>query len=295
MKILDVLAETVRKEIKEEGIKYGQFQEIRLREGKQICVKCNGKYTFYNHIISREEIKETLNYIANYSLYAYENELSQGFLTMEGGHRVGVSGKVIIENGKVKNFQYITGLNIRVSHEVKGCANVLFPYILDNQKVVHTMIISPPGCGKTTLLRDLVRQLSDGNKYLKGVPVSVVDERSEIAGCFLGVPQNDLGRQADVLDNCPKAEGMIMAIRSLSPKILAVDEIGTPEDVECISYVIHSGVSMLATVHGYSLEELKEKPLLKQLIHQKVFKRYILLGNRPGTIVGIYNEEGEMV
>ena len=235
-----------------------------------------------------------MEYISNYSLYAYENELRQGFLTIEGGHRVGVSGKIVSEKGKVKNFQYISSINIRVCHEIKGCADLLFPAILEENQVVHTMIISPPGRGKTTLLRDIIRQVSDGNNYVKGTNVGVVDERSEIGGCYLGVPQNHIGKRTDILDNCPKAEGMMMLIRSMNPQILAVDEIGSSQDVEAVSYAMHSGVTMLATVHGHSLDEIRQKPGIKRLLEAHTFKRFIVISKegKAGGVSGIFDEKG---
>ena len=186
--------------------------------------------------------------------------LKQGFITVEGGHRVGVAGKVIIENEKVKNIQYISSLNVRISHEVLGCADALIPYITENKQICHTLIISPPCCGKTTLIRDLIRQISDGNEYIKGCSVGVVDERSEIAGCFLGEPQNDVGMRTDVLDNCPKDAGMEMLLRSMAPQILAVDEIATERDVQTLQKAMHCGTKVLATVHGTSFSELEKKP-----------------------------------
>lgn len=237
--VTGVLARSVRiiiENILREG---GALQEIRMRIGQPLTVMIDGEEQILPlkeraHIVTKEEIKETIEYMSRYSLYAYENELRQGFLTLEGGHRVGVAGKVIVDRGKVKNIQYISSLNIRIAHEVIGCADELIPYITKNKKVCHTLIISPPRCGKTTLLRDLIRQISDGNEYVKGCSVGVVDERSEIGGCYMGIVQNNLGMRTDVLDCCPKAEGMIMLIRSMSPQVVAVDEIGTAEDIHKI-------------------------------------------------------------
>ena len=183
--VTGVLARSVRiiiENILREG---GALQEIRMRIGQPLTVMIDGEEQILPlkeraHIVTKEEIKETIEYMSRYSLYAYENELRQGFLTLEGGHRVGVAGKVIVDRGKVKNIQYISSLNIRIAHEVIGCADELIPYITKNKKVCHTLIISPPRCGKTTLLRDLIRQISDGNEYVKGCSVGVVDERSEI-------------------------------------------------------------------------------------------------------------------
>jgi stage III sporulation protein AA len=161
----------------------------------------------------------------------------------------------------------------------------------------HTLIISPPRCGKTTLLRDMIRQISDGNDYVKGCSVGVVDERSELAGSYQGIPQNQMGIRTDVLDGCPKAEGMLMLIRSMSPQVIAVDEIGAPDEVQAIKYAMHCGCKMIATVHGESLEEIRRKPLLEQMISEQCFERYVVLSNRRrvGKIANIYDKDGVMI
>ena len=203
----------------------------------------------------------------------------------------------MIENGRVKNLKQISSLNVRVSHEIVGCADKLFPYITRNKQMYHTLLISPPRCGKTTILRDLIRQISDGNEWVKGCTVGVVDERSELAGCYQGIPQNHMGMRTDVLDGCPKADGMLMLIRSMSPQVVAVDEIGAPEDIQAIKYAMHCGCKMIATVHGESIEEIQRKPLLEQLMREQCFERYVLLCNRKhvGEIAGIYDKYGDEI
>lgn len=301
--IIRVLSESVQKIIEQERMDFSELQEIRLRIGQPVTVLYQNEElilpTMYSEKkrLGKQEMKETIEHISNYSLYAYEHELKQGFITIEGGHRVGMAGQVIMEGGKIKNMKYISSINIRVSHEVLDCANKIFPYITYNKQMYHTLIISPPRCGKTTLLRDVIRQISDGNRWIKGCTVGVVDERSELGGCYLGVIQNNLGMRTDILDRCPKADGMIMLIRSMAPQVVAVDEIGAKEDVHAIEYAMHCGCKMLATAHGDSMEEICKKPIFEKLIREKRFERYVILSNRYrlGGIEAVYDENRDLI
>ena len=301
--IIRVLSESVQKIIEQERMDFSELQEIRLRIGQPVTVLYQNEElilpTMYSEKkrLGKQEMKETIEHISNYSLYAYEHELKQGFITIAGGHRVGMAGQVIMEGGKIKNMKYISSINIRVSHEVLDCANKIFPYITYNKQMYHTLIISPPRCGKTTLLRDVIRQISDGNRWIKGCTVGVVDERSELGGCYLGVIQNNLGMRTDILDRCPKADGMIMLIRSMAPQVVAVDEIGAKEDVHAIEYAMHCGCKMLATAHGDSMEEICKKPIFEKLIREKRFERYVILSNRYrlGGIEAVYDENGDLI
>lgn len=295
--IINILSNDVKNVLEQEKLHFDYLQEIRLRAGYPVILLYAGKEKILTAKVTERSIRETLDYVSNYSLYAYENELKQGFITIEGGHRVGMAGQVLVENGRVKNLKYISSLNIRVSHEIFGCADKLFPYITHHKQIHHTLIISPPRCGKTTLLRDMIRQISDGNHWVKGCSVGVVDERSELAGCYQGMPQNHMGMRTDVLDGCPKAEGMLMLIRSMSPRVIAVDEIGALEEVQAIKYAMHCGCKMIATVHGESLDEIQKKPLLEQVIREQCFERYIVLCNRErvGEIANIYDKNGDMI
>lgn len=296
VQIMQVLARKTAERISLENIDFAQLQEIRMRVGQPVILLYKGQEKILP-VIGREEVRETLEYISNYSLYAYEYEMRQGFITIEGGHRVGVAGKIVMEAGRIKNLKYISSVNIRVAHEIKGCADKVFPYITADSQMLHTLIISPPRCGKTTILRDMIRQVSDGNRFVTGVSIGIVDERSEIGACYMGIPQNNLGMRTDILDCCPKAEGMMMLIRSMAPQVVAVDEIGAGEDVQAIEYAMHCGCKMLATAHGMSMEEIQKKPLFSKLINEKKFDRYIVLcnENHTGEIAGIYDEQGRLL
>lgn len=293
--IFRILPERLKSVIGKKNLDFDQVTEICIRVGRPVCVYVGGREVRLDYFPGKEELKEIVNFMSRYSPYAFEEEMRKGFLTIEGGHRVGMAGKVITERDRVKNLRYVSSVHIRAAHEVKGCADRVFPYITNQKELYHTMIISPPGCGKTTLLRDIIRQVSDGNAYVKGCTVGIVDERSEIAGCYLGAAQNDIGLRSDVLDACPKAEGMLMLIRSMTPKVVAADEIGTQEDVEAIEYAMHCGCRMLVTAHGNSVQELRKKPVLGRVIQEERFDRYIVLkqGDRPGMIEGIYNRRGQ--
>ncbi|QUH31043.1 stage III sporulation protein AA [Vallitalea guaymasensis] len=284
------------------------LQEIRLRVNKPLIIRIDNKEYFLNqdklvtsskraYIITEKDLKDTMEFISNYSLYAFEDELRNGYITVDGGHRVGLAGKVVVENNRVKTIKNITCINIRISHEIKGCANKVMPYIFQENRIYHTLIISPPRCGKTTLLRDIVRQLSDGVSDKTGITIGVVDERSEIGGCYRGIPQNDVGIRTDILDGCPKTEGMLMLIRSMSPEVIAVDEIGSSEDIEAIDFVINAGCKMICTVHGSSLVEVKNKPILEKLIDKNIIERFIVLESKNGVgdVKKIYDKQGKMI
>lgn len=248
------------------------------------------------YLVTREDLKETMEHVSGYSLYAYEDEIRQGFLSVQGGHRVGVTGKVILDGNQIRGMKYISCINVRLAHQVLGCADPVMPYIQKNAWVAHTLIVSPPRCGKTTLLRDIIRQLSNGREGIPGLTVGVVDERSELAGCYQGIPQNDLGPRTDILDGCPKVEGMQMLIRSMSPSVVAVDELGKEDDYKAVESVIHCGCKLIATAHGDSMEDVLEQPLFRKLWKDRVFQRYILLGTgeHAGMIQGIYDRNGNL-
>lgn len=294
--VLRVLPSRWQLENELRNLDWEQVQEVRLRVGQPIRLIYKGEELLVGRNLeptTKADIGEMMEYVSRYSLYAYEDELRQGYITIEGGHRVGVVGKAVIEGHSVKNLKYISAINLRVSHQIKGCGSQWLPYLYEKDRLCNTLIISPPRGGKTTLLRDLVRLISKSGSDHYISAVGVVDERSEIAGCFEGVPQHDLGPRTDVLDACPKAEGMLMLIRSMSPQVIAVDEIGGIADVEAMEYALHCGCTMIATIHGHSLDEIKNKEVLQSLICSSGFNRFLVLGSGDsmGRVQGIYDGE----
>lgn len=274
------------------------IEEIRVRIQRPLEVLEKGKAHFLPYRVTAEDGIHLLNKLSQYSIYAIEEELKRGFITIQGGHRVGLAGKVITDGGNVKAIRHVTSFNIRIAKQKIGVASPLLPYLYDG-RWCNTMIIGSPQTGKTTLLRDLARMMSKGvtERNIPSKKVSIVDERSEIAGCVKGIPQFDLGDRVDVLDACPKAEGMMMMIRSMSPDVIIVDEIGRAEDSEAVLEAVHAGVCICTTVHGREWNDVSQRPTLRSIIEQNVFERFVELTNEhgPGTIRRILNQTGTVL
>lgn len=267
------------------------IEEIRIRNSKPIILKLNNSEKIINYIVQTEDVLKILQSICENSIYSYQNQICEGFITIKGGHRIGITGSAVIENNKVKNINYISNLNFRIARQIIGCSNNIIKEIINQEEntIYNTLIVSPPGAGKTTLLRDIIRNLSNGTEELTGKNIGVVDERGEIAAMYKGIPQNDLGIRTDIIENIKKSVGMKMLIRSMAPEIIVADEIGSKEDVQEINYAVCSGIKGIFTAHGNSLEDLKLNPAIAELIDKNIFESLLFLDkNNKGKVNKMY-------
>lgn len=258
-----------------------EVEEIRMRCGQHVRLQGAGCEKIVSHIVTPEDLVKTLNSLIKYSYYAYEEDLAKGFITIEGGHRVGVCGKAVVKQGQTSLIKEVSSLNIRFCKEIRGCGDGLAERLTDEiGRPVNTLIVSPPGCGKTTLLRDFARILS-----YKGIKVAVCDERSEIAGMYGSSPSFDIGPRTDVLDGAPKAQGIDMLIRSMSPQVIITDEIGKKEDIGAIEQCISSGVALISSIHGSCADDVRVS-VAGSLADAGFFKNIIYLSRDkgPGTV-----------
>ena len=247
------------------------LEEIRIRVSKPIILKVANKEIIVEYIVTTQDILEIVEKITENSMYSYQQQICSGYITLKGGHRVGISGNVVMEENKVINVNYIYSLNFRIARQIIGVAEKVVNEVMKNDEISNTLIISKPGAGKTTILRDLIRIVS------KTKTVGVVDERGEIAAMYKNEPQNDLGIKVDILSNISKNLGIKMLVRSMAPDVIVADEIGTKEDIEAIKYAVTSGVKGIFTAHANNIEDIKKSPILKELLNLNLIEKIIIL------------------
>lgn len=301
--LLQIFPKELKKRITE-TVDFKNVTEIRLRAGLPISiVTTKEKYFLYKTasvtkakeewVLSGKELQLIFEKISQYSVFAYKEEIGEGFITLKGGHRAGLCGKYYYNGEGKPQIKNISSINLRIARQVSDCARDIFPKLFEKGEFCHTLLVSPPGNGKTTYLRDLIRLLSDGTKEFSGKNVAVVDERSEIGNRTRERLGFYLGRQTDLLDHCPKAEGMLMLLRTMTPEILAADEIGGEKDIQALAYVRNCGCSLLMTVHGSSLGDIFHRPILGEYLNKYPFERYVFLKKEENgeRKVKVYNKE----
>lgn len=259
-----------------------EAEEFRLRAGRPLAVLLPAGEQPLDQAVEPEDLETLCDLATEFSRYAAAETVREGYLPVRGGFRVGLCGTAVMKNGVNTNLRELSSAVIRIAREKKGVAEALAPRLFHNGVFCSTLLLSPPGGGKTTLLRDLVRCLSAGAAGVPPLRVSLIDERGEVAVCWRGQPQMDLGPRTDVLDACPKAVGIPMVLRAMNPQVIAVDEITVAEDLRAAALAAGCGVGLLATIHAGSMEELREKPLYARLLADRVFPLAVWIRREGG-------------
>ena len=257
------------------------LQEIRIRINRPIILKLRDFDICINYIVTERDIMKKKKKLCQNSLYAYKKQISEGYITIQGGHRIGITGTGVIEDDKIVNLKYISSLNFRIAREIKGKKKKILKEIinLNENTIYNTVLVSPPGKGKTTMLRDIVRNISNGIEEISfnGKTCGVVDERGEIAACYRGIPQKDIGIRTDVIENVSKEKGILMLLRSMAPEVIACDEIGSKEDVQAIEKLTISGVKGIFTMHGRTIEDVKNNHEVNKLLEKNILEKIIFI------------------
>lgn len=266
----------------------GEIEEICLRNGRPMTVLTREGEFPTGSVVSTEDLELALEIASQSSAYTVLNQVKSGFISLRGGHRLGLCGTGVVKGREITTLRQISSMVFRVAREIPGAAVPLLDSLQEDGVLQNTLILSPPGAGKTTLLRDLIRCISDG-QGISPYRVAVADERGELAAMFRGTPQMNVGARTDVVDGCPKGAAIMLLLRGMNPRVLAVDEITAPEDVEAMETAIGCGVTLLATAHGNSLEDLSRRPLYRRLLEERIFTRIICIrvsgGERCYTVM----------
>lgn len=281
-------------------LNFNKLYEIRMRNGQPITINYGNNYYFINEdglsnderealVCEKDDIEQVIMNASNSSIYAINDQLKQGYVNCNGGIRIGVVGQVVDENKQIITVKNYNAINIRIPHQVEGCSLNVLGYLFKNEEFLNTLIVSPPGVGKTTMLRDICNQIS---KHSIPLNILVLDERGEIASVSNGKNQLNVGKFTDVVTGGTKEYGFINGIRSMSPDIICTDELGNKSDYEAVERATTCGIKLLASIHASNVFELKEKSDFKDILTKKIFKRFIVLSNRKGkgTIEGVFDE-----
>lgn len=283
---------------------YSKLYEVRLRSERAVSVNFGGKYYYLSEggltdsaqravTVSAQAVKEIVLRAAEFSMYAVNDDICQGFLTIEGGIRIGVAGETVFDLKQIRTVKNYNALNIRMPHEVIGCADRVTRY-LQGIRIKSALYISPPGAGKTTLLRDTARILSSGSKIYN---VLLVDERNEIAAAQAGKNTLNVGVNCDVISGSTKKYAFSRAVRAMRPDIIVTDELIDAEDAAAVRFAVASGVTVIASVHAQNHTRISDKNEMRALVEAKVFERYVDLSDAhgPGTVDGIFDENFDAV
>lgn len=262
-----------------------EAEEFRLRAGRRATLLIGGTETPISSVpVDTSDIDSVIERATNASVHTAQSSIAKGFINCSGGIRIGLCGTGIIDKDKVTGMRGISSLAIRIPHEIRGCGQAAIDKVKADT-VGSVLILSPPGYGKTTFLRECIRQLSDSGKR-----VSVADERGELAAVHRGVPQFDLGKASDIMSDVPKAQAVMMLLRAMNPQIIAMDEISSPEDVEAAETASGCGVRLIATAHAADKSELYRRPVYRRLLELGVFKNTVVIENLCGRRSYSYEE-----